>query len=381
MSSKNTWYNLGPTKKLSQKSLQQIEIAKVKIALSYRDGEFNAISGVCNHVSGPLGEGRIEGDYIVCPWHYYKFHFKTGAGEPGFEDDRVASYPLKIESDHLLIDLNPKTPTNKLPHDPLPLARKPERAPGPLRIAGISTTVMDSKNPRVSTSELLLEASLKHAKDKGYDTHLIKIRDLSFRHCEGFYSKNAHACIWPCSITQIDSNDQLDQVYEDLVHWADVIILATPIRWGSASSLYYKMAERLNCIQNQITTHNNQLIRNKVAGFIITGGQDNVQSVAGHMMGFFSELGFHLPPFPFIAHSLGWSMENMAFNVRYVLRSEALVEASQGLIDRCADLAASLVASSAPDTLTHRGGRKAFNPEKHQDVLSSAEAIAQPSDS
>ncbi|MDG0817638.1 NAD(P)H-dependent oxidoreductase [Bdellovibrio svalbardensis] len=368
MADQNNWHDLGSIAKLSQKPVQQIEVQQTKIALIFKDSQFSAISGVCNHVGGPLGNGILEGEYLVCPWHYYKFHWKTGEGEPGFEADRVPTYALKTEAGHLWVDLNPLKTRNKIPHPPLALARKPERAPGPLRVAGISTTVMDLKYPRVSTSELLLEESLRHAKAKGFDTHLLKLRELKFRHCEGFYSKDAHACIWPCSITQIDETDQLDQVYEDLVHWADVLVLATPIRWGSASSLYYKMTERLNCIQNQITTHNNQLIRNKVAGFIITGGQDNVQSVAGHMMGFFSELGYHLPPFPYIAHSLGWSMENMAHNVHYVQRSHALKEAAQELVDRCAELSEHLISTNAPNTLIHRAGRKAYKAERHHDL-------------
>ncbi|HZF17998.1 MAG TPA: hypothetical protein VE046_18880 [Steroidobacteraceae bacterium] len=67
-----------------------------------------------------------------------------------------------------------------------------------------------------------------------------------------------------------------------------------------------RMVERMNCIQNPITLSNNVLIRDKVAACIVTGGQDNVQAVAGQMAGFFGELGFVLPPFPFIGHSLGW---------------------------------------------------------------------------
>ena len=43
---------------------------------------------------------------------------------------------------------------------------------------------------------------------------------------------------------------------EALVHWADAIVIASPIRWGAASSLYFKMAERLNCVQNAITIRN-----------------------------------------------------------------------------------------------------------------------------
>jgi hypothetical protein len=33
-----------------------------------------------------------------------------------------------------------------------------------------------------------------------------------------------------------------------------------------------------NCVQNQITTHDTYPIRDKVAAFIITGGQDKVQT-------------------------------------------------------------------------------------------------------
>jgi len=121
------------------------------------------------------------------------------------------------------------------------------------------------------------------------------------------------------------------------VHWADVVLISTPIRWGNASSLYYKMVERLNCVQNQVTIHNKVLIMNKVAAFIITGGQDNIQAVAGGMFTFWSELGFVFPPFPFIAHSRGWDAEDMQNNVRQVQASDALREASRELVERAVD--------------------------------------------
>ena len=152
----------------------------------------------------------------------------------------------------------------------------------------------------------------------GIETHLIRLNDLRFRACEGYYSKSAHACTWPRTITQMDSADQLDAVYEALVFWADIVLIATPIRWGGPSSLYFKMAERLNCVQNQITIHDRVLIRNKVAAFIVIGGQDNVQAVAGQMLMFFGELGFSFPQLPFIAHGRGWSAEDMENNVAEV---------------------------------------------------------------
>jgi multimeric flavodoxin WrbA len=218
---------------------------------------------------------------------------------------------------------------------------------------------MDVANPRFSGSDHLLGHALKAAQGLGAETKMIKLNDLKFRNCEGYYSKAARACTWPCSITQMDANDQMDQIYEVLVHWADTIIISSPIRWGAASSLYFKMAERLNCVQNAVTIRDQVLIRNKVAGFIIVGGQDNIQAVAGQMLGFFAELGFIFPQFPYIAHSRGWSHEDMERNVEIVRDSTELAEGASMLAKRCLDLAAHLISRDEAPSSIERGGRKA----------------------
>jgi multimeric flavodoxin WrbA/nitrite reductase/ring-hydroxylating ferredoxin subunit len=352
------WVDVGAAAELSAAPLRRINVQNRDIALSFRDGSFGALANACNHVGGPLGEGRLDGDYVTCPWHQWKFHRATGKGEPGFEEDCVPAYPVKVDNGRVLVDLANASRRNKKPHPPHPLAREVRREGGPLRVCGISTTAMDAANPRFSGSDHLLDQALKAASVEGAETKLIRLNDLKFRACEGYYSKAAHACTWPCSITQMDADDQMDRVYEAMVHWADAIIIASPIRWGAASSLYFKMAERLNCVQNAITLSDDVLIRNKVAGFIIVGGQDNIQAVAGQMLGFFAELGFIFPQFPYIAHSRGWSHEDMEVNVEIVRNSVELAEGAQMLAMRCLALAKHLIARDAPVTI-ERGGRKA----------------------
>ena len=357
-SGKADWIDIGPVEDLAAKPLHRALLRTTPIALSCVSGVFGAVSRTCNHVGGPLDHGRLDGDYVVCPWHGWKFHRVTGEGEPGFEADCVPAYPVKVENGRVLVDAAGATPRRKAPHEPHPLARAIRREPGPVRVAGISTTAMDNSNPRFSGSDHLLDAALEAAGAGGAEARLIRLSELSFRACEGYYSKAAQACTWPCSITQMDPADQLDRVYEALIHWADVAIVATPIRWGAASSLYFRMAERLNCVQNQVTTHNRVLIRNKVAVFIVVGGQDNIQAVAGQMLGFFAELGFVFPQFPYVAHSRGWSAEDMQRNVAAVRDSASLREGAAELAQRAVALAAQLVAAEPPAQLA-RGGRKA----------------------
>ncbi|MGE0788264.1 MAG: Rieske 2Fe-2S domain-containing protein [Sandaracinaceae bacterium] len=353
------WIDVGAADELARQPLQQIALGPRRLALSYQDGAFGAIDGNCNHAGGPLGQGSLEGEYVVCPWHQWRFHRVDGHGERGFEEDCVPAHRVRVRDGRVEVESRARTKRTRKPHAPHPLSRKVVRAPGKPRVVGISTTVMNQDYPRFSTSDALLEEALAHAAAKGHDARLIKLRDLSFRPCEGYYSKAARACTWPCSITQMDPNDQLDAVYEALVHWGDVFILSTPIRWGNASSLYYKMAERLNCIQNQVTIADRVLVNDKVVGAIITGGQDNVQGVAGQVLGFFAELGFHFPQFPYIAHSRGWSAEDMERNVAVVQKSEELREASRELVDRTLELSERLLHTHDHATSPMgRGGRK-----------------------
>ena len=121
------------------------------------------------------------------------------------------------------------------------------------------------------------------------------------------------------------------------------------------------MVERMNCIQNQITIANRILMRNKVSIFIITGGQDNIQAVAGQMLGFFGEIGCNFPQFPYIAHSRGWTAEDMERNIEVVKHSRELRDGARALVNRAVDMAQLLLDhEEAPHTM-ERGGRKAHH--------------------
>ena len=74
------------------------------ICLANVNGELAALDNVCPHRQGPLGEGTVEGDSVVCPWHSWAFNTKTGETE----DDpqaKVEVFPLKIDGDDVLISL------------------------------------------------------------------------------------------------------------------------------------------------------------------------------------------------------------------------------------------------------------------------------------
>src|SRR5512135_3691697 len=125
------WVDIGAVAELSRLSVQRVIARRLPLALSFKDGIFGAVSNVCNHAGGPLGEGALDGNFLVCPWHHWKFDRCTGKGEPGFEEDRVPSWPVKVENGRVLVNLAAGTTRNRKPHPPHPLEREPQRAAGP----------------------------------------------------------------------------------------------------------------------------------------------------------------------------------------------------------------------------------------------------------
>ncbi|NTU93379.1 MAG: Rieske 2Fe-2S domain-containing protein [Chlorobiaceae bacterium] len=318
-----------------------------EITLFHYDGVVTALSHACQHMGGDLGQGTIQilddGErYVVCPWHGWQFNIRSGKAPAGYLD-RQAVYGVKIEDGMIMVTDEPIVEAFRAAHDDDPLADLRnldyQVTPTSLNVLGISATNMNPDLPRPSTSESGLQAALDFAASEfGASVKMIRIRDLAFRHCEGYYSRHEQACTWPCSISEMDPSDGMNEIYRTMVLWADAVILATPIRWGNASSLYYKMAERLNTVQNQITLNDRVLIRNKVASFIVTGGQDNVQGVVGQLNAFFTDLGFTFPPFNFVGWSRGWIAEDTEHNFERFARSRYVKRSIRELVTNTLNL-------------------------------------------
>ena len=52
------------------------------ICLARHKGELSALDNWCPHRQGPLGQGWIEGDAVLCPWHAWAFNLQTGIADP-----------------------------------------------------------------------------------------------------------------------------------------------------------------------------------------------------------------------------------------------------------------------------------------------------------
>ena len=55
-------------------------------------GELHVVRGVCPHQGGPLGQGALHGNMLVCPWHAWEFDCLTGRNDydPAVTVEKIA---------------------------------------------------------------------------------------------------------------------------------------------------------------------------------------------------------------------------------------------------------------------------------------------------
>ncbi|OGC50819.1 hypothetical protein A2716_02175 [candidate division WWE3 bacterium RIFCSPHIGHO2_01_FULL_40_23] len=94
------------TKDIPVNSIKPFRINGVPVAIANLNGEFLAISDVCTHDGGDLGDGEVvDGCCVECPRHGGKFDLKTGdvTGPP--PTVKIKTYEVKLEGDDIYVFL------------------------------------------------------------------------------------------------------------------------------------------------------------------------------------------------------------------------------------------------------------------------------------
>ena len=91
---------------IPEKRARIVCLSGERVAIFKYDGKVSAVSNVCQHQNGPLGEGKILDGCITCPWHGYQYLPETGASPPPFVE-KVPTFNVRILDGRVLVHPNP----------------------------------------------------------------------------------------------------------------------------------------------------------------------------------------------------------------------------------------------------------------------------------
>jgi nitrite reductase (NADH) small subunit len=70
--------DIGELSEFPPGKVREIIAAGQVLAVARINDQLFAIDGLCPHQGGPLGQGKLDGEVVICPWHQFAFDMKTG---------------------------------------------------------------------------------------------------------------------------------------------------------------------------------------------------------------------------------------------------------------------------------------------------------------
>ena len=105
---------VGRVGEIAERRAKIVTLAGERVAVFRYDGRVSALSNVCQHQNGPLGEGRIVDGCVTCPWHGYQYRPEDGASPAPFTE-RVPTFRVRIaDGDRILVDPRPLPPGTRV---------------------------------------------------------------------------------------------------------------------------------------------------------------------------------------------------------------------------------------------------------------------------
>jgi len=89
---------------VNEGSVHEVMVGNTPYAICNVGGKITALLGICPHRGGPLGQGAIHDQCVVCPWHAWEWNCATGENDMD-PTKKVATYEVKIEGGDIFLNL------------------------------------------------------------------------------------------------------------------------------------------------------------------------------------------------------------------------------------------------------------------------------------
>jgi nitrite reductase/ring-hydroxylating ferredoxin subunit/DMSO/TMAO reductase YedYZ heme-binding membrane subunit len=101
------WLKVVPPLAIPDKGARIVAAPDGERIAVFRDGsEIGALSNLCAHQNGPIGEGRIIDGCVTCPWHGYQYRLADGCAPPPFTE-KLATYRVRVSNGVVEVDPRP----------------------------------------------------------------------------------------------------------------------------------------------------------------------------------------------------------------------------------------------------------------------------------
>jgi len=83
---------------------KSFKIEGKQIAIFNQEG-YHALDDLCVHQDGSLAPGKLDGDIVECPLHFWHYNIKTGELKDYIKDVKLQTYSVEVKDDGIYVDI------------------------------------------------------------------------------------------------------------------------------------------------------------------------------------------------------------------------------------------------------------------------------------
>ena len=105
MMQESNWIRIAPADTLPLQEGRAVKVGDLELAVFNLGNRILAVENACPHQGGPLCDGIVSGNKVVCPLHSWKFDLDTGLPVAASRPGCVATFPTRVEDGILLVNI------------------------------------------------------------------------------------------------------------------------------------------------------------------------------------------------------------------------------------------------------------------------------------
>lgn len=99
------WTKIGKTSDIPNNKGKEVNVNGNRVAIFHANGKYYALEALCRHQDGSLAPGKIDGEVVECPLHFWHYNMRTGELLDYLKDVKLETYNLDIRGNDIFIDI------------------------------------------------------------------------------------------------------------------------------------------------------------------------------------------------------------------------------------------------------------------------------------
>jgi len=98
------WKRIAEKNSIEKGKGKEFKVDDKRIAIFNQD-KYYALDALCVHQDGAIAPGKLEGDIVECPVHFWHYNIKTGNLLDYLNDVKLQTYKVEERKDGIYVDV------------------------------------------------------------------------------------------------------------------------------------------------------------------------------------------------------------------------------------------------------------------------------------